>query len=109
PRPEVGGGQWTEGFLTKLGPEGELAYSTYFGGLPGSTGDVLAGTRLMDVATIGGGAVITGYSGMADDPATPELEGLPVGKGLNTNVAQPRLAGSVDAFVAVFNQDGVLN
>ncbi len=74
-----GGG---DAFAAKLSPTGAVVYSTYLGG----TGN----DQATGIATSATGAVVAGYTGSADFPATPPLH------------------GPMDAFVARLNSAGAL-
>jgi len=64
------GYDWQSGFLVKLAPDGTVIYSSYFGGLQGSS-------SVNGVATDSGGNVyVTGETDSLDFPVTP---GLPAG------------------------------
>jgi hypothetical protein len=78
---------FTNGFVTKLNPQGTAAaYSTFLGGSSVDYGDSIAVDNV-------GRAFVTGYSSSGDYPTTPRAFQL-------TN------KGGVDAFVSVFNQQG---
>ncbi len=80
------------GFLIKLNPEGQLVYSTYFGG----TADM---SSVNAVATdAAGSAYVTGITGSRDFTTTP---GMPAGR-----ITGASLAGIFGAFVAKLSPAG---
>lgn len=83
---EAFGGGYNDGFVAKLGPEGdELLYSTYLGG----AGDEQLESVDVDAA---GRAHVVGTSTSIDFPTA--------------NPLQPQLAGTIDAVAAVLSQSG---
>ncbi len=84
----------TVGFVAKFDlTNNRLLYSTYLGGSPGPTGGFASSSCLAVAIDSAGNAYITGWTGAANFPITP-------------NAFQSVLAGGSDAFVAKLNSTG---
>jgi hypothetical protein len=87
-------GTGSTGFLVKLAPDGTVIYSTYFGGLLGSS-------SVNGIATDeSGNLYVTGSTSSSDFPTTP---GLPAAK-----VSSAELAGVSGAFITKLDPTGLM-
>jgi hypothetical protein len=85
-QPNFGGG-FTDAYVTKLSPDGSaFVYSTFLGGSFGENGNAVA-------ADSAGNAYVTGQTGSADFPTTPDA-------------FQPEKPGPDSTFVSRFKPDG---
>lgn len=78
----------TDGFVTKLDPDGAIAYSTYLGGGPSTSSSRVSGIAV----TAAGNAVVTGSTDATAFPTQGAFQGSD--------------AGGTDAFVAKLTQSG---
>ena len=69
-------------FVTKLGPVGELIYSTYLGGSADGAYDSASGVAV----DTGGNAYVTGYTSSTDFPTTPGVYRTTPGSGFVTKL-----------------------